>query len=67
MVVVDEVVDSVAGLRQTVCRRYPELVDRMDDELALAVLNGKTILSGEGEAKINDGDQISFMRAIAGG
>jgi sulfur carrier protein ThiS len=43
------------------------LVDRIDDELTLAVLNGRTILSGEGDAKINDGDQISFIRAIAGG
>ncbi|HIN18374.1 MAG TPA: aldehyde ferredoxin oxidoreductase [Gammaproteobacteria bacterium] len=67
IVVVDEAVNNVAGLRQTVCRRYPELVDRIDDELTLAVLNGRTILSGEGDAKINDGDQISFIRAIAGG
>ena len=66
-VIVDEPVTSVADLRQFVGRRYPALSERLDDEMSLAVVNGQTILSGEGKTVLENGDRVAFMRAIAGG
>ena len=66
-ILVDEPVTSVADLRQFVGRRYPVLSERLDDEMSLAVVNGQTILSGEGKTALANGDRVAFMRAIAGG
>ena len=65
--VFDEPVENIVELRERLIGRYPILREPLDDELALVVVNGETIFSGESEHAVKSGDSIEFVHAISGG
>lgn len=65
--VFDDPVDNIVELRAKLIARYPTLGESLDDELALVVVNGTTIFSGERECSVVSGDSIEFVHAISGG
>lgn len=67
MVVIDEPVANVVELRAALKRRLPEAAADLDDAHINVAVNGTVLLSGEKAHRLNPGDQVTLVPAMAGG
>lgn len=66
-VIIDEPVNNVIELREALKRRLPEAAEKLDDRSLNIAVNGEMLLSGEKQASLRNGDQVTIVPMLAGG
>jgi aldehyde:ferredoxin oxidoreductase len=65
--IIDEPVDNVVALRELLARRLPEAADQLADRSLNVAVNDELLISGEGEARVANGDRVTLMPMLGGG
>jgi aldehyde:ferredoxin oxidoreductase len=66
-VIVDEPVESVAGLREALNRRLPRAARKLADRSLIVSVNGDMVLANEKDHPVRNGDEVAVMRILSGG
>ncbi|TYO94907.1 aldehyde:ferredoxin oxidoreductase [Geothermobacter ehrlichii] len=67
VVVIDRPVDNLRQLRQALREKLPEAAERLDDPSWNIAIDGMMVLSGEEEAPVPNGSEVTMLPIIAGG
>ncbi|MGQ0711675.1 MAG: aldehyde ferredoxin oxidoreductase C-terminal domain-containing protein [Rhodoferax sp.] len=67
LVVIDEPVGDLQGLRAALARKLPQAAQALQDTSWNIALNGAMVLSGEAQRPLADGDRVALVPVIAGG
>ena len=59
--------DNVVALRELLARRLPEAADQLADRSLNVAVNDELLISGEGEARVANGDRVTLMPMLGGG
>ena len=65
--IIDEPIDNVVALRELLARRLPEAADQLADRSLNVAVNDELLISGEGEARVVNGDRVTLMPMLGGG
>jgi molybdopterin converting factor small subunit len=66
-VVLDEAVSDIAGVREALARRFPDIARDLEDPILNVAVNDVMLLHGVRQYPVRDGDVIEIVPTIAGG